>query len=178
MSSLVSALLNAVVATFRRVTAVWDWVTKLQVPNIFKAYAYSVGLIALGMLTAKIFSVDLGELPEWFAILPLMPIIIAQARFLFSVLLVLICVVVGLPCLLVIYLSILVLSILMMPFGLQFAASGTSLKITAEATPPGEWSLVQLGTTHQTDEGVGMQHSTHSNPEALKILKNWFQEVS
>jgi hypothetical protein len=63
----------------------------------------------------------------------------------------------------------------MIPFGAELALACLSLHVTAEATPPGTWSLVVLAPTRgiTLSSDAALQHSTHSDPDALLHLKKW-----
>jgi hypothetical protein len=63
-----------------------------------------------------------------------------------------------------------------LPFGIGFTVASLGIQISAEATPPGRWTVVQLspGSLTLQDER-GLRHFTHSNPEALKIVHDWLK---
>jgi hypothetical protein len=64
-------------------------------------------------------------------------------------------------------------------FGPGFAFASSGLNISAEATPPGEWKVVQLALPgDSTYERQRIQHSTHSDPNALAFLEQWLRSVS
>lgn len=177
ISSVVSMFLGFVVAMLGLVSRVWAWAKAKRLPNIYKWWFITIACVFVFYLVLEIFGLDQDDL-AWLVPLIVAPYAIVLFRHLINFLVLLLCVVLGFPCFVLVYVSILVLSILLMPFGSQFAMSGAILKITAEATPPGTWSVTQLGAAHQPDAGVGLQHSTHSDPEALKILGNWFNQIS
>jgi pimeloyl-ACP methyl ester carboxylesterase len=177
ISSVVSMFLGSVVAVLNLVNRVWAWAKAKQLPNIYKWWFITIVCVLAFLLVPQFFGLEEDEL-AWLAPLIVAPYAIVLFRHVINFLVLLLCVVLGFPCFVLVYFSILLLSILLIPFGSQFAISGAILKITAEATPPGSWSVTQLGTTHQPDAGIGLQHSTHSDPEALKILGDWFSQVS
>ncbi|MFO1329107.1 MAG: hypothetical protein U1F56_17230 [Rubrivivax sp.] len=75
------------------------------------------------------------------------------------------------------FLLILVASLTTIPFGPELMRSAISLHITAEASPPGTWSVYQMGgdgSTYLEDQGT--QHATHSDPAALSVLASWLRE--
>ena len=66
------------------------------------------------------------------------------------------------------------LSVAMMPFGFELAASGLSLQIAGEATPPGLWPLLVLPAAGRIAAvATPLQHSTHSDPEILECVRTW-----
>jgi len=75
------------------------------------------------------------------------------------------------------FVLILVLSLMTLPFGPELMRSAISLHITVEASPPGIWSVYQMGgdgSAYLEDQGT--QHATHSDPAALGVLASWLRE--
>lgn len=177
ISSVVSIFLGFVVAALRLVSKVWAWANAKELPNIYKWWFITLVSVVIFSFIRELIGLDEDYL-AWLVPLIVAPYAIVLFRHLINLLVLLLCVLLGFPCFVLVYFSILILSILLMPFGSQFAFSGAILKITAEATPPGTWSVTQLGASHQPDAGRGLQHSTHSDPEALQILRNWFHQLS
>ena len=175
MSSVVSLFLNILVALLHLANNARQWASTWETPNIFFWWGGTVLSLIVWFMIIDSFG---GDPDSWYGFLPVVPYMLVLIRTYALWLLVILCAVLAFPCFILIYLFILVLSILLIPFGWQFAAAGASLKITAEATPPGEWGIVQLGPAHEAAGDSGMQHSTHSDPEALVILGDWFARVS
>jgi hypothetical protein len=169
LSSVVSKFLSFVISLLGMAINARKWASDRKLPNVFLWWGGTVIGFVIWVIILDAFGLDSSH---WLASLPVIPYALVLIRTYFFWLLTFFCVVLALPCFVLIFLFILVLSILMIPFGWQFSLAGASLNITAEATPPGEWRLVQLNTVS------GMQHSTHSDPEALDVLKDWFQRVS
>ena len=61
------------------------------------------------------------------------------------------------------------------PFGGSPWIANLGIKISAEASPPGQWSVVQLPPSPTSLElSRGLSHATHSDPLALRVLGRWF----
>jgi alpha-beta hydrolase superfamily lysophospholipase len=79
---------------------------------------------------------------------------------------------------------VLLLAILIAPFGPDLVLGSVHLDITAEATPPGAWTVHHLrgaptvGERHEPGaEGAsGLMHGTHASPEAIRLLVDWLRE--
>lgn len=69
-------------------------------------------------------------------------------------------------------LATIALGILLVPFGPGLAMFGWGLHVSAEASPPGSWRVVQL---EASDEDM-VSHATHSNPAAISLLKDWLRQ--
>jgi hypothetical protein len=65
------------------------------------------------------------------------------------------------------------------PFGLRFVIATFGLDISAEATPPGRWTCLQLESNSEPYENRrGLSHGTHSDPAALREMTRWFRELN
>jgi hypothetical protein len=69
------------------------------------------------------------------------------------------------------------LSVLLLPFGRQMASASVFLDVTAETTPPGEWT-VHLLVEEQAPPGCGelqpLQHSmVYDNDQAIRTICDW-----
>ena len=53
------------------------------------------------------------------------------------------------------------------------ALTALSHQITAESTPPGAWNVYLVAS-----QEIGLNHSTHSDPAALQILRSWLTNYS
>jgi hypothetical protein len=74
----------------------------------------------------------------------------------------------------IIYALCLLMDALARAFGAQGRMAGVIIKISAEATPPGLWQVTQLpAAAEPLVPSVTPSHSTHSNPEALKVVSQW-----
>jgi hypothetical protein len=59
----------------------------------------------------------------------------------------------------------------MAAFGWSTALGAVSLHLSAEASPPGNWTVLQL--SHEAVPLPGLNHATHSHPEALRAIAAW-----
>lgn len=66
-----------------------------------------------------------------------------------------------------------------LPFGLRFVLATFGLEISAEATPPGRWTSIQLEPSSEPYESRrGLNHGTHSDPAALVEMTRWLRELN
>jgi hypothetical protein len=76
---------------------------------------------------------------------------------------------------------IIVLSIMLLPFGWQVALSNILLDITAETTPPGTWEVNQIEPTHsqvQAGDVQPLQHSVvYDDPHSHTLICNWMEHT-
>ena len=76
---------------------------------------------------------------------------------------------------------IFVLSLLLLPFGRQIAAGNIFLDVTAETTPPGEWTVHQLGSSTapgNPGELQPLQHSTvYDDADAIRLICDWIERT-
>jgi hypothetical protein len=64
-------------------------------------------------------------------------------------------------------------------FGWRFVLATFSLDISAEATPPGRWMVLQLEPDRQPyEQRQGLSHSTHSDSVALAQMTRWLRELN
>jgi len=79
----------------------------------------------------------------------------------------------------IVWLLLLLTSVAMVPFGGWGLAFATlSLQVSAEATPPGKWEVVQLSALEVQFQAEGpLQHGTHTNQVAINRLSSWLREV-
>lgn len=68
------------------------------------------------------------------------------------------------------------LGIIAKAFGSSIFFGGFSMEISAEATPPGHWELLQLPGI-ATKRFHGKQHSTHSLPAAIDELRRFLEKA-
>ena len=70
----------------------------------------------------------------------------------------------------------LLLSFFAAAFGLRFSLAAIDLHISAEATPPGAWTVTQLDPGNESlEQRRRLNHETHSNPHALKVLEEFLR---
>jgi len=65
-------------------------------------------------------------------------------------------------------------------FGADIAKHTLFLQVTAELTPPGKWTILQL-VPHKTSgspktKAPSLAHSSHAHPDASKILAEWLRD--
>jgi hypothetical protein len=76
------------------------------------------------------------------------------------------------------FMVVTLLAAVLLPFGAQNALAALSMHISAEATPPGEWTVVQLAPSTATlEEERGLSHFTHSNVAALRAVEAWLAKL-
>jgi hypothetical protein len=77
---------------------------------------------------------------------------------------------------------VVLLSVLLLPFGREVAKANIRLDVTAETTPVGSWTvhLVEPPTIQQLDKDtLPLMHSVaYENPEVLKVLGDWIKARS
>jgi hypothetical protein len=62
---------------------------------------------------------------------------------------------------------------------LRFGLATFGLDISAEATPPGRWTSIQLEPSREPYESRrGLNHGTHSDPAALVEMTRWLRELN
>ena len=76
------------------------------------------------------------------------------------------------------FLLIIILSFLLLPFGWQHGLGNIFLDVTAETTPPGSWEVNLLDPLSNQkpknpDDALPLQHSVHSDPRAHKLICEW-----
>jgi hypothetical protein len=74
------------------------------------------------------------------------------------------------------------LSVLLLPFGRQIALASVFLDVTAEATPPGEWTvhlLVDEPVPGKAGELQPLQHSmVYNHDQAIRHVCDWVERTS
>jgi len=88
---------------------------------------------------------------------------------------------IGLPILLIIISTLLIipLSLASLFFGgIRLFFMSLSMKISVEPTPPGDWEVIQLSSNRSSQLPFALNHSTHSNPIAIRKLRNWLEAKS
>jgi hypothetical protein len=77
---------------------------------------------------------------------------------------------------------VILVTVLVAPFGRDIAIAAVHLEISAEPTPPGDWQVHQLPSvaeaeesTRQSSTTTGLMHSTYLHPEAIRIVEDWVQ---
>jgi len=137
---------------------------EILVPWAARCLNWTLALLAIGAAIqtwAAVNSINLGALP-W----PLLPAMLVAIPLAMS----------SSALSIFAFFSILQ-SITLLPFGGRFALVGARFHISAEATPPGKWCLVQLDASDgRWEEMEGLQHRTHTDPQALSILSEWLHE--
>jgi hypothetical protein len=69
-----------------------------------------------------------------------------------------------------------VLAALGLVIGPEMAIAAAMMEITAEPTPPGTWTLVQLGVDPLRNEGSGLAHSSiYEDARAIGIVCEWLR---
>jgi hypothetical protein len=76
---------------------------------------------------------------------------------------------------------VLLLALLTAPFGPDLVLSCVQLDITAEATPPGTWTVHHVGGVPRSGErrgsglagAHGLMHGTHASPDAIRAVVEW-----
>jgi hypothetical protein len=69
---------------------------------------------------------------------------------------------------------VVVVSVLLVPFGIGFAFASLFLDVTAETTPIGEWTVHQLAPRLAVDANVPLSHSgVYANPDAVSVIHKW-----
>lgn len=63
---------------------------------------------------------------------------------------------------------------LFIPFGWRIALSTVGLNISAEPTPPGTWTVVQLPHPTNIEQMRDLNHAIHSNPALFDALETWY----
>jgi hypothetical protein len=70
-----------------------------------------------------------------------------------------------------------VVSVLLVPFGTGLAFASMFLDVTAETTPIGEWTVHQLPPRVAVDANVPLSHSgVYANPDAVSKICEWIEE--
>lgn len=76
---------------------------------------------------------------------------------------------------------IVILSLMLLPFGWHVAVSNILLDVTAEPTPLGKWEVNQLASNGCQDQEMGdlsLQHSiVYDDPEALALICDWMDRT-
>ena len=72
-----------------------------------------------------------------------------------------------------------ILSLLLaLPFGWQVAVANFFLDVAVDATPLGTWELNLVNPPKTQSHGISappLEHSVHSNPEAVRLLGDWIE---
>jgi hypothetical protein len=75
---------------------------------------------------------------------------------------------------------LLILSVLLWPFGPELIFTAPFIETTAEPTPSGKWTLVNVGSgAYSVEDGLqnsALWHSLHSNPDAIREVAKWIEE--
>jgi hypothetical protein len=72
----------------------------------------------------------------------------------------------------------LLLALLIAPFGWELALTCVQIEVTAEATPPGTYTVHHLADTRSVDAGSGidLDHSrSYNDPAAIEIIVKWMR---
>ncbi|MDB6105243.1 MAG: hypothetical protein JWO52_5242 [Gammaproteobacteria bacterium] len=64
---------------------------------------------------------------------------------------------------------------LFIPFGWRIALSTVGLNVSAEPTPPGTWTVVQLPHPTNIEQMRDLNHAIHSNPALFDALETWYR---
>jgi hypothetical protein len=85
----------------------------------------------------------------------------------------------------------LLFALALLPFGVEFAAAGLVLELTAETTPPGTWTVHHIESQERKDhqdtsgeslagiapaQAVLMHSQSYTDPSALQVLARWMKE--
>jgi len=74
---------------------------------------------------------------------------------------------------------LIVVAVLGVSVGPELLAAGMVFQVTAEATPPGQWTVWQIAAVGETEVSSGLRHSaSYQSAAALQIVERWFGQRS